>query len=201
MLAIIEQDGKRVLTTMRWGFTSVWWKGSRPPPINARAETITERPTFHGSYKHKRCLIPADGFYEWVTRPGRKKKQPMHLHLPDDAPFAFAGIWTPDADGELTCAIVTTAANEVVQSCNSASEFLNGMGFSSTNLASSVAVLIVDPIFIQQRPKTYNVHEILHYGQPAPKSVTLRKCRKASSSAQDYHMWPLNAHIGNLICN
>lgn len=115
VLAIIEQNGKRILTSMRWGFAPAWMTAKRPPPINARAETIAERPTFRAAYRSKRCLLPADGFYEWVSRPGQARKQPMRLRLPSDRLFAFAGIYTPAVDGELTCAIVTTTANEHIQ--------------------------------------------------------------------------------------
>jgi putative SOS response-associated peptidase YedK len=114
VLIILEQDGKRVLTTARWGFAPRWWKGKTPPPINARSETLTERPTFRGAIKSARCLIPATGFYEWTKKPGQRRKQPLHLRLPKAKPFAFAGLYTESSDDELTCAIVTTAANDVV---------------------------------------------------------------------------------------
>jgi putative SOS response-associated peptidase YedK len=112
VLIILDDAGKPVLTTARWGFAPRWWKSKSPPPINARAETIAERPTFRGAIKSNRCLLPADGFYEWQARPGQRKKQPMHIRLPSGRPFTFAGIYTAADDGELTCAIVTTAANE-----------------------------------------------------------------------------------------
>ena len=115
VLVLLEQGGRRVLTTMRWGFAPRWWKGRGSPPINARAETIAERPTFRGAMKSSRCLIPADGFYEWQARPGQRKKQPLHLRLPGGKLFTFAGIYTEAADGVLTCAIVTTAANRRVR--------------------------------------------------------------------------------------
>lgn len=115
VLVILNDEGKPVLTTARWGFAPRWWGGKRQPPINARAETLTERPTFRGAIKSSRCLLPADGFYEWQAKPGQRKKQPMHIRLPDGRPFTFAGIYTEAADGELTCAIVTRAANDVVR--------------------------------------------------------------------------------------
>jgi len=83
--------------------------------INARAETIDEKPSFRGGFRHRRCLIPTDGFYEWQAREGRPK-QPHLIQRSDGAPFAMAGIWDDwmSADGsELeTCAVVTTAAND-----------------------------------------------------------------------------------------
>jgi len=82
-----------------------------PAPINARAETLGERPLFRGALASGRCLIPADGYYEWVQEQGRRGKQPYWLHLPDRSVFGFAGIWTTGPDDVATCAIVTTAAH------------------------------------------------------------------------------------------
>ena len=105
------------LTVMRWGFQPAWLKsdGQRPPPINARSESLLERPMFRGSVAHGRCLIPADGFYEWKVVPGRKTKQPMYIRLKGSPLFAFAGLHVRGRDdvGE-TCVIVTMAANEVL---------------------------------------------------------------------------------------
>jgi putative SOS response-associated peptidase YedK len=105
------------LTTMRWGFQPAWMRGDgqRPPPINARAESLLERPMFRSSVARGRCLIPADGFYEWMVLPGRKTKQPMYIRLKGGDLFAFAGLYVKGRDdvGE-TCVIVTTAANDVL---------------------------------------------------------------------------------------
>jgi putative SOS response-associated peptidase YedK len=93
---IRTHDGETALELMRWGFQPAWMKGkgNRPPPINARSETLLERPMFKSAVGKGRCLIPADGFYEWKVIPGQKTKQPMHIRLKDGALFAFAGIWT-----------------------------------------------------------------------------------------------------------
>jgi putative SOS response-associated peptidase YedK len=102
---------------MRWGFQPHWMKsaGKRPQPINARAETLPERSMFKGAATKGRCLIPADGFYEWKSVPGQKTKQPMHIRLKDGGLYAFAGIWTWGGD-EVgpTCAIITCVPNELV---------------------------------------------------------------------------------------
>lgn len=108
--------GKRHFQLVRWGLVPSWMKHMpKSVLINARAETIDEKPSFKGSFRHRRCLIPADGFYEWQARAGRPK-QPYLIQRSDGAPFAMAGIWDDwlSADGsELeTCAIVTTAAND-----------------------------------------------------------------------------------------
>ena len=102
------------LTFTQWGLVPPWAKdpsiGSRM--INARAETVAEKPSFRGPFKSKRCLFLADGFYEWKKLEGRKTKQPVHIRLKSGKPFAFAGLWADwlGADGtELTTSTVTAA--------------------------------------------------------------------------------------------
>jgi putative SOS response-associated peptidase YedK len=112
---IRTHNGETGLEMMRWGFQPSWMKGNRPPPINARGETLLERPMFKGAANKGRCLIPANGFYEWKVIPGQKAKQPIHIRLKDGELFAFAGLWTRGGD-EIgpTCAIIATAPNELV---------------------------------------------------------------------------------------
>jgi putative SOS response-associated peptidase YedK len=85
-------------------------------PINARAETVAMSRLFGWALRDGRCLIPAPGFYEWKAVPGQKRKQPYHVRLKGGGPFGFAGLWTPGAtpDAPPTCAIITTAANELL---------------------------------------------------------------------------------------
>ncbi|MEO5766314.1 MAG: SOS response-associated peptidase [Casimicrobiaceae bacterium] len=112
-------DATRECVDMRWGLVPRWAKDPSigAKMINARAETIAEKPSFRTSFRHHRCLIPADGFYEWrVTAHG---KQPMHVARRDGAPFGFAGLferWLA-ADGAVldTCTILTTTANELLR--------------------------------------------------------------------------------------
>ncbi len=116
--AIIEDDARR-LGTLRWGFVPPWakqLKGS-PQPINARVETVATSRMFAPSFKRKRCLVPADGFYEWQARGDDQRKRPYHITDPDGAPLAFAGIWAswrdpgePDHSPLFSAAIVTTDA-------------------------------------------------------------------------------------------
>ncbi len=126
--------GARHLVSLRWGLIPSWARsgarsgapsgassGAKEPGIgnrmiNARAETIAEKPAFRAAFRRRRCLIPADGFYEWKTERGRK--QPYRITLKDGAPFAFAGLWErwegakEDGDGAVeSCTIVTTEAN------------------------------------------------------------------------------------------
>lgn len=115
---VVDRESGPALTTMRWGFQPAWARsdGQRPPPINARSESLLERPMFRGSVPHGRCLIPADGFYEWLVVPGSKTKQPVYIHLKGGEMFAFAGLYVQGRDdvGE-TCVIVTMAANDVLR--------------------------------------------------------------------------------------
>jgi putative SOS response-associated peptidase YedK len=94
--AVIERDGTRRLGTLRWGFVPHWTtalKGARTP-INARLETVATSKMFASAFAKRRCLLPADGFYEWQAAPDGGRKQPFHLHPPSGEPLAFAGIWT-----------------------------------------------------------------------------------------------------------
>jgi putative SOS response-associated peptidase YedK len=112
---IVEHASHRSLELMRWGFAPAWMTSHKgPPPINARAETLLERPMFRGAVSSSRCLIPADGFYEWQAA-ADKTKQPMYIRLKDGGVFAFAGIHTKAADGQETCAIITVAPNELME--------------------------------------------------------------------------------------
>jgi putative SOS response-associated peptidase YedK len=104
---------------VRWGFIPSWVKEIKPgkPLINARSETLLEKPSFRNAIRRRRCLIPADGYYEWLGDvPGKKIR--YFIHRPDQRLFAFAGLWEHwlGADGsELeTAAIITTAPNDVI---------------------------------------------------------------------------------------
>jgi putative SOS response-associated peptidase YedK len=107
--------GQREMALLRWGLVPSWAKdisiGSRM--INARAETVATKPSFRAAFKHRRCLVPADGYYEWQkTAAG---KQPYYIHFRDDTPFALAGLWEswrPDeGDALATFTIITTDAS------------------------------------------------------------------------------------------
>jgi putative SOS response-associated peptidase YedK len=88
--------------------------------INARSETLAEKPSFRSAFRRRRCLILADGFYEWKTIPGEKSKLPMFIHLKNGKVFAFAGLWeiwsAPDGSEIRSCTIITTQPNEMMQS-------------------------------------------------------------------------------------
>src|SRR5262249_36861319 len=102
---------------LQWGLVPAWASAPRIGPrcINARSETAASKPAFRAPFRKRRCLIPASGFYEW--RKQGKVRQPFLFRMRDGQPFAFAGMWDRWAkgDGRETCAILTTAANELVR--------------------------------------------------------------------------------------
>ena len=109
----------RELALLRWGLVPPWADepkvGSRM--INARAETVATNGAFRAAFRRRRCLVPADGFYEWQRQ--ERAKQPFYIHMRDDAPFAFAGLWEvwEGKDGTVleTCTVITTEPNELMQ--------------------------------------------------------------------------------------
>lgn len=98
---------------MRWGLLPSWTKDPKKAPLlnNARAETVAEKPSFRSAFKHRRCLIPASGFFEWKLE--GKQKQPYYFRREDDKPIAFAGLWETWNEIE-SCTIITTDANAVM---------------------------------------------------------------------------------------
>jgi putative SOS response-associated peptidase YedK len=113
--------GKRIITELKWGLVPSWAKdadiGNRM--INARSETLTEKPSFREAFRSRRCIIPASGFYEW-QRTATGAKQPFYFYLKEKEVFGFAGLWETWLDktsGESveTCTIITTTANAVLK--------------------------------------------------------------------------------------
>lgn len=119
VLAVLEREDGREAAFFKWGLVPSWAKdasmGARL--INARAETVAEKPAFRQAFKERRCIIPSDGFYEWQRTGGRK--QPFFFRMRDERPFGFAGLWEhwESEEGEVinSCAILTTEANEVLR--------------------------------------------------------------------------------------
>jgi len=111
--------GERLLDMLKWGLIPFWAKdpaiGSRM--INARSETVAEKPAFRAAFRQRRCLVPADGFYEWQKVGTRK--QPYVIRLRDGGPFAIAGLWEhwKGTDGEVieSCTLLTTEANDLLR--------------------------------------------------------------------------------------
>ncbi|MED4284779.1 SOS response-associated peptidase [Priestia megaterium] len=118
VLTLGSNEGKRVGTTMKWGLVPYWADDIKIgyKMINARGESVDEKASFKKSFKSKRCLILADGFYEWKKE--GKNKQPFRFVMKDERPFAFAGLWEQWNKGEeplYTCTIITTKPNEVTK--------------------------------------------------------------------------------------
>jgi putative SOS response-associated peptidase YedK len=109
--------GSRGLALFRWGFVPNWAAvPNGPRPVNAKVEGIADKPMFRESFRQRRCLIPADGFYEWKDTPGGKR--PLFYRLRGGEPMALAGLWdcwSGETEKLFTCAIVTTPANSVVE--------------------------------------------------------------------------------------
>ena len=120
VLAVRAGEEGREGAAMRWGFLPHWYKTPTDGPliINARSETVAEKPAFRKAVRERRCLIPASGFYEWRSSDPRPKT-PFFFHAPEHPLFTFAGIWrTWRAEGHEpvdTCAIVTCDANDAMR--------------------------------------------------------------------------------------
>jgi putative SOS response-associated peptidase YedK len=127
---VVETGGIRRLDTFHWGLIPFWAKDAKvgQKMINARAETLLDKPAYKRPFERRRCLIPADGFFEWKKIPGQKTKQPMYIHRTDDEPIAFAGLWElwrpKGHDGEYvqdestwvrSCTIITCPPNATME--------------------------------------------------------------------------------------
>ena len=120
-VAVIPNTGDNTLSMYRWGLIPSWSKdasiGERM--INARSETLAEKPSFRNAYRRRRCLILADGFFEWKQSPSMKTKQPIYIKLKAAQPFAFAGLWelwsAPDGSEIHSCTIITTQPNSLLE--------------------------------------------------------------------------------------
>jgi putative SOS response-associated peptidase YedK len=116
---IRDTESGREMVMAKWGLIPHWSKEAKTKysTINARIETVAEKPTYRTPFKHRRCLIPADGFYEWKVVDGRKV--PHHIRMRDGGVFAFAGLWDHwEGEGESmeSCSIIVMPANDVMQS-------------------------------------------------------------------------------------
>lgn len=118
-IVIINNQGTKQLVSCRWGFLPSWAKDPSigHKMINARAETVSTKPTFKSAFKKQRCLVIADGFFEWKNE--KNRKVPYLIRLKSGKPFGFAGLynqWTSESGEKIcTCTIITTEANELLE--------------------------------------------------------------------------------------
>ena len=110
-----QQEGRRILDSRRWGLIPFWYKEKGRGMINARAETVTQKPSFRHAFSKRRCLVPANGFYEWKKKD--QGKEPWFISSSSDS-LVFAGIWeqwcSPEGITLKSCAILTCDANELM---------------------------------------------------------------------------------------
>ena len=121
-VAVVANNNPGKIDLFRWGLIPSWAKdptiGNRM--INARSETLSQKPLFRTAYRRWRCLILADGYYEWRKEPGGGVKTPFYIRMASEKPFAFAGLWeqwqpSRDADAVLSCTILTCPPNEMLE--------------------------------------------------------------------------------------
>jgi putative SOS response-associated peptidase YedK len=114
VVAVVAGADGREFHVLRWGFVSRHPTNHRPL-INARAESVGARPPFSEAFSRRRCLLPADGFYEWQAIAGEKRRRPHYIRLSDGGLFALAALWEPAPEGRSTCTILTTEPNATVR--------------------------------------------------------------------------------------
>ncbi|MXZ31459.1 MAG: SOS response-associated peptidase [Acidimicrobiia bacterium] len=116
--AVLVAEGRRRLAALRWGLIPPWAPDAKigNRMINARSETVAESKAYRRPFRARRCIIPADGFYEWVSVPGEQHRQPVYIHRSDGEPLAFAGLWErwqrPDGEPLRSATIITGPAND-----------------------------------------------------------------------------------------
>jgi len=144
-----------------WGLVPRWAKDASVASrtINARSETLSERPAFRDAYRHRRCLIPADGFYEWRKADDgskRAKKTPMYVRMKSREPFAFAGLWeswrSPEGSEMRSCTIITTSPNQLMRTMHDRMPVILPHSAHETWLRESeVAPGELDPLLVPYR--------------------------------------------------
>jgi putative SOS response-associated peptidase YedK len=202
IVAIWHTMAGREARLVRWGFVPNWIKDPRPFPlvINARVEGITEKPTFRDAMKHQRCIIPANGYYEWRAGPG-KSRIPYYVTLKDKQPFAFAGLYStwegPDGEEVDTAAIVTVPAkNELAEIHDREPAILLGDSVEQWLDVRSVRAAAAEQLALPLPPGMARFHpvsslvnsnqndgpELIAYADP---DVTGRPSRRASPAQLD----------------
>lgn len=172
ILAIVQlEDGSNRVVNLHWGFIPAWSKDRTLSThlINARAETLAEKPSFKQAYRQRRCLIPATGFFEWHSSEAGKK--PYHIHRSDHALFAFAGLWEHwehDQEAVYSCAMVTTTASADIAPIHDRMPVIivadNYNRWLAKNTAVEIADFLADDVYraLQISPISTYVNNPLH---------------------------------------
>ena len=170
LLARNNAKGGRELVALKWGLVPSWSKEPKTEysTINARAETIEEKPTFRNAFRSRRCLIASDGFIEWQKK-SDGTKQPYFIDLADQTPFAFAGIWERwEREGQIleSCAIIVTQANDLMKPIHDrmpvilSPEFYDAwMNGKETNTSNLKSLLVPYP---SDRMKAYPISNMIN---------------------------------------
>ena len=164
-LPVITNENPRELSFLRWGLVPSWAKDDTAGAkmINARAETVAEKPAFRSAFRRRRCLVPASGFYEWQARDDGKA--PMFIHLKDREIFAFAGLWEvwqmPTGEPLRTFTILTTDANDFVSSIhNRMPVILRREDYASWLQPDEVPAEALQPLLKPFDPAAMAAHEV-----------------------------------------
>lgn len=168
---LVSNSGKRKLGQMRWGFVPHWYKSVLDGPLlfNARAETLAEKPAFRDACRKRRCLIPADGFYEWKKKVGSKSK-PFYVRRSDRQQMIFAGIWQflDDCEDRIpTCTIITVPASEQISGIHNRMPLLidpsdwagwlgEGQGFKAAKLMKTPSHIELEVLNVTNEIKSTN---------------------------------------------
>ena len=166
ILAIIKHDNENTLEKLHWGLVPFWAKdisiGTRM--INARSETVAKKASFRHPFKKRRCLIPANGFYEWKGEKG--SKQPFYVFIPSREPFSFAGLWETRADKDSdekpvykSCTIITTEASESIHEIHHRMPVILDPGFYEKWLNTEIQ----DPKELEAILQDGTIREIKYY--------------------------------------
>jgi putative SOS response-associated peptidase YedK len=186
---IVQQDNGRAIDLFKWGLVPFWTKevSSSKALINCRVETMAEKPFFRSAVARRRCLIPADGFYEW--RKEGKNKVPLYIHMPGRPLFSFAGLWdewhSRDGDVLRSCTIITTAANTRISTIHDRmpviirpeheSLWLDGQVQDLPALQQALAPLTADELIMYQVSSRVNsaMNDDPNMVEPAPLQTSL----------------------------